>query len=193
MFHDKTFWFGIVSAAVNVFGYIPYIKGTVQRRIKPHRITWGIWSILTTIALVNQIHNGGGYSAYFIASTGLLVITIFILSIFKGVGGSSGFDQFILIASIILFVTWAVTKNTTTTTLLAVSIDALGALPTVYKAYKHPETENYMQWILSVVAGMFSILAIARPEFILLVYPVYVVLMDATTAVAKYVGSKRVA
>lgn len=191
MLQDKYFWFGLASVVINVVGYIPYIQGIFKGTVKPQRITWGIWAILTSVAFINQLINGGGYSALFFGSTALLVITVFLLSLKRGLGGKSTFDLIVLAASAGLFVLWAVTQNTRTTTIIAVAIDLMAALPTLYKSYIHPETEAYLQWILAAVAGLLSMLAVrASTDYILFIYPLYIVVMNSLIVLAKFTGTK---
>lgn len=192
MLQDKLFWLGLISVIINLIGYVPYIQGIFKGTVKPQRITWGIWVVLTSITFINQVINGGGYSAYFFGSTTLLVTTVFLLSIKRGMGGRSKFDLLVLFASLALFALWALTRDTRTTTIIAVTIDCIAALPTLYKAYVHPDTEVYLQWILAAVAGFFSMLAVGTStDYILYIYPLYIVLMNGLIVLAKFVGSRK--
>lgn len=192
MIQDKLFWLGLLSVVINLIGYVPYIRGIFKGTVKPQRITWGIWVVLTSITFINQVINGGGYSTYFFGSTTILVTTVFLLSIKRGMGGRSKFDLLVLFASLALFALWAVTRDTRSTTIIAVTIDCIAALPTLYKAYVHPETEVYLQWILAAVAGFFSMLAVgASTDYILYIYPLYIVIMNGLIVLAKFVGSRK--
>ena len=68
---------GVFASILNILGYIPYIRDIVRGVVKPQRITWGIWTILTTVAAVNQVLNDGGYSSLFFVSTAILVAITF--------------------------------------------------------------------------------------------------------------------
>lgn len=184
-------WLGIASVIANIVGFVPYIKGILARHIKPQRITWGVWTVLTCIISFNQVQNGGGYSSYFFASTSLLVAIVFLLSVKYGTGGKGKLDFVSLIAALLLLVVWAFTSDTRTTTLIAITIDFVGAVPTVYKAYTQPETEAYFQWILAALAGVFSILAVNSGDYILFAYPVYIISMNSVIVSAKYFGSHK--
>lgn len=190
MLHSEDFWLGVGSVILNAIGYFPYITGVLRGQVRPQRITWGIWSVLTTIAFVNQVANKGGYSTYFFGSTTLLVVTVFCLSVKRGMGGKSKFDIAVLFATLLLFAAWAVTRNTHGTTLIAIVIDGIAALPTVYKTYMRPETEAYLQWIMAAVGGLLSMLAISqRGDYILYAYPAYVIVMNAIIVLAKFVAT----
>jgi hypothetical protein len=67
-----------------------------------------------------------------------------------------------------------------------VLIDTAGAVPTVVKAYRHPKTESYPQWVLAAAAGFFSVLAVDKPDYILYLYPLYIIVINTLIVWAKY-------
>ena len=191
MLTDRLFWIGLAAMVLNCIGYYPYIRSIIKGQVKPQRVSWGLWTILVGIAFVNQVVNDGGYSSFFIGSTFLLVVTVFVLSIKKGMGGSGRLDRASLAAAILLFVGWATTRETRMSTILVVLIDGAGAAPTAYKAYVHPETEAYLQWITSGIAALISLAAINTHDYILWLYPLYVAIANGIIVAAKYFGTLR--
>ena len=190
---DKVLFFGTAALVINIVGYVPYIRGIFSGKVKPQRITWGIWSILTLVAFVNQVLNGGGYSTLFFGSTAALVLIVFILSIRKGVGGGTNFDKAVLVVATLLLAYWIFSRDTYYSTLIAIAIDSAGALPSIIKAYKSPETEVYLQWLLAAIAGLLSMFAVPTISFILIAYPAYVFVMNTVIVIAKYLGQKKIA
>lgn len=181
---------GISALILNLIGYVPYIRDILRNRVKPHRITWGVWAILTTIAAVNQVINGGGYSSLFFISTAFVVGITFLLSIRYGTGGASQIDRICLFLALVLFVYWVTVRDTRTSTVLAVAIDAIGAIPTIVKIYYHPETETYIQWSLAGIAGIFTMLAVPRFDWVLLIYPLYVPIMNGIIVGLKFIRER---
>lgn len=171
--------FGIIGAVVNIVGYVPYIRDIVRGKVKPQRVTWGIWSILTLIVFINQLSNGGGYSSLFFGTTTGLVCITFLLSLKYGMGGSTRSDKIMLCAAGVLFMYWIIAGDREYSTYIAVVIDTLGALPTVLKVRVHPESETYPQWVLAGVGAVFSCLALESYTLVLVVYPLYVLVMNA--------------
>ena len=183
--------FGVAALVINCIGYIPYFKGIFEGRVKPQRITWGIWTILTSIAFINQVANGGGWSALFFGSTTLLVVGVFVLSFKYGVGGSSKLDQAVLGMAFLLTAMWAITGDTVNSTYFVIAIDSIGALPTIVKAYKNPETEVYLQWFMAALAGGLSLLAVGKNgSLVLYAYPIYVFIFNMIIVTAKYSGQR---
>lgn len=178
---------GFSALLLNFLGYIPYIRDIFRKIVKPHPYTWAIWTILTTIAAFNQVRNDGGYSSLFFISTAGLVIFTFILSLRYGMGGASKIDRLCLAAAAILLVYWLASKDTHLSTVIAVIIDGIGAIPTLIKVSNHPKSETYIQWTLAGIAGLLTMLAVPRFDWILVIYPLYVVLMNSVIVGTKYV------
>jgi hypothetical protein len=186
------FTFACFALILSCIGYLPYIGDILRGRVRPHRITWAIWTILTTIAAVNQILNEGGYSSLFFIASALCVTIIFVLSFHYGVGGASAIDRFCLCAAFLLLGYWLILQDTRTSTLLVVFIDVIAALPTILKTYRLPKTETYPQWILAVMSGACTLLAVPKGDWVLFVYPSYVVLVNGTVVVTKFFSERLV-
>lgn len=182
---------GLSALILNLAGYIPYIRDIFRNIVKPHPYTWAIWTILTTIAAFNQVSNNGGYSSLFFISTALLVGFVFILSLRFGMGGASTIDRLCLILAACLLIYWITSKDTHTSTVLAVIIDGIGAVPTLIKVYHHPRSETYIQWTLAGIAGLLTILSVPRFDWILLIYPLYVFLMNGAIVGTKYLRERK--
>lgn len=178
--------FGILALAINLIGYIPYVHDILRHKVMPQRVTWGIWSILSTIAFANQVINGGGWSVWFFGSSALMTTMVFVLSINRGVGGASRLDKIMLAAAALLLVYWLTLHDTRLSTIFVILIDIVGAIPTVLKAYRRPDTESYPQWVMAAIGGFFSVLAIEKADYILFLYPLYIVAMNTIIVSAKY-------
>ena len=150
---------GFTALLLNIIGYIPYIRDIFRHIVKPHPFTWAIWTVLTIIAAFNQVINGGGYSSLFFISIAILVGLVFILSLHFGMGGASKIDRICLVLAGILLLYWLTTKDTRLSTVYAVIIDGIGAIPTLIKTYNHPRSETYIQWTLAGIGGLLRIIS----------------------------------
>lgn len=95
-----------------------------------------------------------------------------------------------LLAAVALFVYWFLSRDSRTTTLIAVLIDAVGALPTIIKTFRKPKTETYPQWVMAGLGGLFALFAVAKADYILFVYPLYIIFVNATIIAAKYYAER---
>lgn len=177
---------GITATLLNIAGYVPYIRDILRGRVKPQRVTWGIWTVLTSIAAYNQVVNGGGWSSLFFISTTLLVVITFVLSLKYGVGGASRLDMISLFLSGGLLLYWVISRETRYSTLLAVVIDGIGATPTIVKTRRSPGTETYPQWVLAAIGGLLTVFAVETGDWVLVVYPVYIFVFNSIIVATKY-------
>lgn len=181
---------GGLALILNLIGYFPYIREILKNVVKPQRTTWGIWTILTTVAAVNQVQNGGGFSSLFFISTALLVATTFLLSLKYGQGGASRVDIVCLFLAICLFAYWAIVQDTRISTLVAVGIDTIALVPTLIKTYRQPETEIYAQWVLAGLGGLLAMLASPSADWVLIIYPAYIFIANGSVVATKYLRER---
>jgi hypothetical protein len=183
--------FGLIATILNFIGYVPYIRDIVRRKVVPQRVTWGIWSVLTSIGAVNQIVNGGGWSSLFFISTSVLVVITFCLSLRLGVGGGSKLDYAVLALAGVLFAYWILSRDSISSTYIAIIIDLVGLAPTVLKVWRNPATETYIQWVLAAIGGIFTVLAVGSlDKFVLLAYPIYIFFGNGAIIATKLLRSK---
>ncbi len=181
---------GIIATVLNIAGYIPYIRDILRGKVKPQRITWGIWTVLTSIAAYNQVVNGGGWSSLFFISTTFLVAITFIMSLRYGVGGASRLDMISLFLSGGLLLYWVISRETRYSTLIAVVIDGIGAVPTIVKTRLAPDTESYPQWVFAAIGGLFTIFAVESGDWVLVIYPVYIFVFNALIVATKFFSER---
>ncbi len=182
---------GLIAGVLSVFTYLPYIRDIFRLKTKPQRATWFIWSVLSGIALFAQIAKGASNSLWLIGVQTIGVIFIFALSIRFGTGGFTRRDIIALVAAGFGLLLWFYTKEAALALFISIIIDAIGGLLTVAKAYKDPASETLATWLLSGTAGIFAAFAVGSFNYVLLAFPVYVVLINYAVAVAMVLGKKR--
>ncbi|HET9411422.1 MAG TPA: hypothetical protein VFO38_01075 [Candidatus Saccharimonadales bacterium] len=184
--------FGLLAAIFSTMQYIPYIFNVLKGKTQPQRAGWFIWFVLGIVMFVSQLAKGGEASLWIvlvhIVGNGL----IFLLS-FK-YGDKSGFsrrDYYTLIAAAFGIVLWVITNEPVLALLIAIAVDALGAVLIGIKAYKRPFEETLMTWVLGAVAGVCSILAVKDMSSVLVIYPIYAALNAGLIAAVVIVRRKR--
>lgn len=182
---------GLISGVLSVITYLPYLRDIFKLKTKPERATWFIWSVLSGIAFFSQMAKGATDSLWLVGVQAIGVVVIFLLSIRFGVGGFVRRGIIALIAAGIGLILWFYTNEAAFALLIAIAIDAIGGLLTVLKAYRDPESETLSTWVLSGTAGIFAAFAVGSLDYILLAFPVYVVLINYAVAVAMILGKRR--
>lgn len=184
--------FGIASALLSIFAFFPYARDTIKGRTQPQRACWLIWSVLGSIALITQIVEGATESLWFAAIQVGWTIAIFIMAIWRGTGRflKAG-DEYILAAAAMGLVLWAFTQDASYALIITISISLLGGLATVVKAYRAPGTETMATWIVSWIAAACAVVAVGTLDWILLAYPLYLLLLYTGIVVAIIMGRAR--
>jgi len=174
--------FGYVSGLLFVFSAIPYIRSILKGKTKPQRITWLIWTVLVFIAFFSQLAKGATWSLLLTAGDAITIVVVFIFSIKYGVGGFGKIDIISLAGAGLSLILWYFTNEPAVALFLIILIDIIGSNLTILKAWKNPETENWVGWAMCGVGGLFGILSVGSFNFILLAYPLYICLMNSLIA-----------
>jgi hypothetical protein len=184
---------GLIAGVLSVITYVPYLRDIFRLKTKPERATWFIRAVLSGIAFFSQMAKGATDSLWLVGVQTLGVIVVFVLSIRYGVGGFVRRDMIALGAAGLGLVLWFYTSEAAYALLIAIAIDAIGASLTVLKAYRDPESETLSTWVLSGTAGIFATFAVGSFDYILLAFPVYVIIINYAVALAMVLGRRRAA
>lgn len=185
-------FFGVASGVLSTFAYIPYILDTVARRTEPQRASWLIWSVLGSIAFVSQVFEGATSSLWFAGVQITGTIIVFVLSIWVGKGRFlSKSDCLILVAASIGLLLWYLTDNAAYALAITISISLLGGMATVVKAYRDPESETLVTWVVSFIASACAIFSVGALDLTLLAYPLYLFTLYLAFIVAIVLGRAR--
>jgi hypothetical protein len=169
------------GAAIQIVGIWAYIRDMLRGRTKPNRITWLGWATSPLIAAAAALSSGAGWSVLPTFMTGLLPLIVFTLSFFvkKAYWKLGHFDYFCGIFSVLALVSWYLTSNPAIAVVFAILADGSAALPTIVKAWKHPETETPLAYFLGVVAVLTTFAAVSTVNFASLGFPVYLVIINS--------------
>ena len=88
-------------------------------------------------------------------------------------------DMFSLIGAGIGLVLWYFTKEPAYALFIVIIIDFIAAFLTIRKTYEDHKSETFSTWIMSSIAAFFGVLAVGKMNFILLAYPIYILLADS--------------
>jgi len=174
---------GYASGILMILSIIPYARSIFRGKTKPQRTTWLIWSILTIIALFSQFAKGGEWSLLLTLGDAIVIIFVYILSFKYGVGGYEKKDILTLIGACISLFLWYLTKEPAVALFIIIFIDLLGANLTIIKIWKNPETENWVGWAMCGLGGFLGTLAVGELNFILIVFPLYICIINFTMAI----------
>ena len=181
---DSNIVLGSLAVAIGLIGYTFYIRGILKGEVKPHAFTWSVWGILTTIAFIAQVVEGGGPGAWV---TGVTALMSFIFAA-VGLGASSRIyivksDWIFFISAVATIPVWYLTGNPLWSVILITVIDAVAFAPTFRKAYFYPKTENMWTYLLSGTKFIFGIAALQSLTLTTALYPASLILANGAFVV----------
>jgi hypothetical protein len=154
----------IIASVLAVIGNISYLKDTFQGKIKPHPYTWFIWSIVSMTTFWGGLAKGAGIGALptGIAESFTLIIFFFSLKYaFKnGAGQIRMIDNYFLAIALLGLIPWALTHDPTISVVIVVCIDIVAFIPTLRKAWDHPETEKPLLYEMNVSRHILTLFSL---------------------------------
>jgi hypothetical protein len=171
---------GYLSIIVAVFSYVPYFRGILTGKVKPHAFSWLVWSFLVGIAFAAQVVKEGGAGTWATGFTALACFVIFLFAIVKGDRRFVLFDWISLAAAFVALILWQLTNDPTLSLILVVTTDAFGFLPTLRKGYLKPHEDSPSLWALTATKWGLAIVALGSYSFITLLYPAYLLTLASS-------------
>lgn len=148
-------WLVIISVIISVSGSFAYIKDTIKGKTKPNMVSWFLWALAPYIATGAAIYSGADlWATVRIFTSGFLPLIVFIVSFFnkQGYWKLNKFDLMCGFFSVLALIVWGITNSPITAILLVVIGDGFASLPTIFKAWKYPETETGITYVMGLVA-----------------------------------------
>lgn len=164
---------GIIAGVLAIAGYIPYIYTTIKGKTQPNKATWFIWTLVGGLLAFSYMAEGDAHAIWLPLGYFLGPLITAILSLRYGYATWTKIDVICIIAALISIIPWVLSKDATMTLLFNVLIDASGAIPTIIKTYREPETEDLTAWVVFFVANTLQLFAISNWLNWSVTYPIY--------------------
>ncbi|WP_053228376.1 hypothetical protein [Spirochaeta cellobiosiphila] len=187
-------YFAIIGAFVGSLGGIYYLIETVQGKTQPNRVTWLLWGIFPLIIFLAQRAQGVSGLSWASFTAGftplLIVMSSFINK--KSYWKTNIKDYLLMGAAFIGILLWGVTKDPNMAIMFSLVADFLAGLPTIIKAYKHPESESWIAYAISTIGFGISVLAIQTYSFENVAFIFYLFLVNAIISVLAVRKGKKI-
>lgn len=162
---------GSIAAVLALFSSYLYIRDIFRGNTKPHKYTWLIWSIVTTIAFLGQWVSGGGPGSWATGVAAVVTTGTFFLSFKYGTNDITKFDKICLALAIVSILPWLLTKSILWSVVLATIIDLIAFFPTMRKTWHAPKSESLPSMFVDAVKHSLSIVSMNNFSFITWIYP----------------------
>ncbi len=171
----------MLSIIISLFGAYKYTLDTINGKTKPNRISWFLWAIAPLIGVGASLQGGADpWSVVRIFMAGFTPLLIFIASFVNknSYWETTKFDIACGIISVFAIILWIVFGNFELAVLFAVVADIAASLPTIFKAWKFPETETVTVFITSLIVGLMTLPSIPRFTIIDSSFQVYLIVIN---------------
>jgi len=183
---------GLVAGIISFSSYIIYIVSILRGKTKPSRISWFTWAGMGLVLALSYDLSGAANTVWIAYFEFLGPLLISLLSIKYGVGGLKDKTDLMAIGGIVLSVVlWIITSNPVVALVTNIVIDLFAFVPTIKKSWYKPEEEEFWTWFVGVFADTTNMFAIERPNFAILIYPIYILLVDVIIVTVLLVRGKK--
>lgn len=171
----------LVGAAIQLSGTLSYLKDTLIGKAKPNRVTWLMWTVAPLIATFAALASGAKWSVLPVFMAGFGPLLVFVASfVNKNAYWKLGkLDYWCGFWAVLALILWGITKNPTLAVIFSVFSDAFGALPTLIKAWQHPETETVAVYFTALLSALTSFAAIKTWGLAEIAFPLYLVIINS--------------
>lgn len=153
----------IISGALFVLGFVPYIIAIVRRKAQPSKASWLIWAILDIVALAGMLVKHA-MVGQMVAAT-LCASTAAVLTQKYGRPGWSLLDKICLAGAALGIVLWSAFKDPVFGILTSLIVIFIGGIPSFALAWRDPGKEDRTTWTILWVSCVVAVIAI--PKFTL--------------------------
>lgn len=158
---------------------------------RPNAISWFLFTLLQTIAVVAQFAAGASWSVILlIAMTGVTgTVTVLALSGY-GYRKYGLIDWTCFALALIAITFWLLTDEPVTAIAFAILADALAVTPTIVKVYREPRSESVTGWFMVFIASILAGVSSTQIDLANLMYPVYLVIVTGIVTSLAFFGQR---
>ncbi|MBI5046398.1 hypothetical protein HZC07_01560, partial [Candidatus Micrarchaeota archaeon] len=151
---------GLIASIIEIVGYVPYTYSILKQKTVPSKVSWGIWTLLHALILVSYYAVGARATLWINIANLLRGLTIFLLALKYGEGGTSSFDKKCLLGAFLGILIWIAFNSAAIALYAFLAVDIIAYLPTMRKMYYNPENEDKRAFVIFFIADTLNLLAI---------------------------------
>lgn len=160
----------VLAGVVNFVATVLYVLSIWRGKTIPSRITWIIWTLLSLLTAGGMYQSDTLNGQMYAVVTGDIIITFF--AMLWGSGGWTVVDRRSLAGALIGLTVWVLTKDPFYAILISLSVNYIGAVPTIAKTWQHPEEEDLVAWATVTLATFIQFLAVTEWTFAAMAQPI---------------------
>lgn len=184
--------FAYISFLVIIAVTVPYMIDILKGKVQPARATRLMFLLLLIITIAQQHSLDSGYAMAVTAAELISSAALLVLALKYGVGGLSKTDKACYGLLALSVAVWVFTKNALLALYLSIFADTVAFWPTLEKTWRDPKSETPLFFWGGAVAPIFSILAAGTTQHAVIVYPLYLSLINLVEVALIYFSKKKV-
>ncbi len=170
----------IAAGIVAIGAFIPYVYDIVWRNVRPNRASWAVLALNGTILFFSYQTEAGAHGATWLAAAYAVgPAIIFLLSLWKGSGGTSKFDITCASAALVGLVLWQLTQVPLIAIFMSIVIDFFALLPTLRGVW-NGLPESLSAWSIALGGSLLAVVGLDVWNLSTALYPLYVVLWNSS-------------
>lgn len=182
-------WLVMISALISVLGSSAYIRDTLSGKTKPNRVSWSMWALAPLIGTAAALYaHADLWATVRIFLAGFLPLLVFAASFInkQSYWKLTPFDLACCFCSVLALIIWLAIDSPRGAILLAALGDGFASLPTIRKAWTHPETETGITFVASFVAVLLVLPSIPEWNIENSAFQIYLLIVNALIILAIY-------
>ncbi len=179
----------ILSALISVAGSAAYIRDTIRGTTKPNLVSWSMWAIAPLIGTGAALTaHADPWATVRIFLAGFLPLLIVLASLLnpKSYWRLTIFDLTCGVFAGIALVLWLAVDEPRLAILFAAVGDGFAALPTIVKAWHHPDTETKSTYIASLLSVLLILPSIPAWTIENSAFQIYLLIANTFLLLAVY-------
>jgi len=187
---DIRAWVGAGAGVLAVAALYPYARSIVEGRTKPNAVSWAVWALAGIMALVSYRASGASDTLWVAGAYVFNPLVVALLSLRYRAARLERLDWVCLGGVAGSALLWAAYRSAPAALYLNIIVDGFGAVPTLLKSYREPESENFDGWVIAFAASVLNFCALDRLEPAVSIYPLYAVLCTGSITTALFIGRR---
>lgn len=176
----------ILAVALAVGGYIPYIVAVLRRMTRPNRASWWIFAVSAGAGAASSWAAGARETVGVPVTYAICCCVVGILAIRRGEGGWSRLDRTSLAVAAGSLAVWWATGQPMLAIIMNCLVDAAGTVPTVVKAWRDPEREDGIGWLIWLAASVCNLAQVRAWDPAEILYPGTLAVAAVAVVTARY-------
>jgi hypothetical protein len=167
----------LIGALIAIGAGMLYVRTILSGETKPHRVTWGGWTLVGVLGLTSSAEGGAGPGLLVTGAFVLVIAIVFALSLVHKYGkpGGSPLEYMAGAAAALallsqLFINYSPAVGAT----IAVAADIVFLWPTLKAAWLQPDTEALHPWVIGSIAELLGVMALGNYSYAASAYSFYI-------------------